>query len=132
MIVDRIDHLVLTVNNLDATVLFYTQALGMQLEIFGSNRMALTFGQQKINLHPKDAPIKPHAKLPTPGSADLCLISSTPIDDIISHLKNLNISIEEGPVPRTGAQGPIISIYLRDPDSNLIEISNYISTNVIL
>lgn len=127
MILDRLDHLVLTVNNLEATISFYTQVLGMQLEVFGTNRKALTFGQQKINLHSADEPIKPHADKPTPGSADLCLITLTPISDVISHLNNLNITIEEGPVPRTGALGPIISIYLRDPDSNLIEISNYLS-----
>lgn len=125
--IDRLDHLVLTVNNIDATIRFYTNALGMRLEVFGANRRALVFGQQKINLHSSEEPLRPHAKLPTPGSADLCFITQIRLSEVLDHLNQLSIQIEEGPVSRTGALGPITSIYIRDPDFNLIEISNYIT-----
>ncbi|MFI4919991.1 MAG: VOC family protein [Legionellales bacterium] len=125
MKIDRLDHLVLTVQNIEKTIEFYINALGMESVSFGVNRRALTFGRQKINLHPADAPLKPHAAQPTRGSADLCFITETPIENVIHHLVNQNISIEEGPVARTGATGSITSIYCRDPDGNLIEISNY-------
>lgn len=127
--IDRIDHLVLTVSNIETTVDFYTRVLGMRLEIFGDNRKALIFGQQKINLHASDKPLKPYANLPTPGSADLCFITELPIYSIIDHLSSLNVKIEEGPISRTGAVGPILSVYVRDPDLNLIEISNYVTCN---
>jgi catechol 2,3-dioxygenase-like lactoylglutathione lyase family enzyme len=124
-IIDRLDHLVLTVADIAATIAFYTSALGMELVTFG-NRKALRFGEQKINLHQAGKEFEPKAAHPTPGSGDLCFITQTPIEDVISHLKALDHPIEEGPVERTGAVGTIRSIYLRDPDFNLIEISNYL------
>ncbi len=128
MKVERIDHLVLTVSNVEATVAFYATALGMQPVAFGGGRRALVFGQQKINLHPADAPLTPHATRPTPGSADLCLITCTPTPEVMAHLKSVGVAIEEGPVPRTGSVGPITSVYVRDPDGNLIEVSTYDAT----
>jgi catechol 2,3-dioxygenase-like lactoylglutathione lyase family enzyme len=126
--VQSLDHLVLTVQDMSATIAFYETGLGMTMESFvvadGSTRQALKFGQQKINLHKAGAEFDPKSKNPTPGSADLCFLSKTPIKDWCSHLEQLGIAIEEGPVRRTGATGPILSIYLRDPDMNLIEISN--------
>lgn len=126
MKIDSLDHLVLTVRDVDATVAFYVDVLGMEAVSFGGGRRALSFGRQKFNLHPAAAPIKPHAARPTSGSADLCLISRTPIADVVAHLESSGVKIEEGPVPRTGAVGPIMSVYFRDPDDNLIEVSNYI------
>jgi catechol 2,3-dioxygenase-like lactoylglutathione lyase family enzyme len=123
--IERLDHLVLTVKDVEATVGFYATALGMQPVSFGAGRRALAFGRQKINLHPAEAPLVPYAARPTPGSADLCLITSTPIPDVMAHLQSIGVAIEEGPVPRTGAVGPITSVYLRDPDGNLIEVSTY-------
>lgn len=125
--VQSLDHLVLTVRDMDATVTFYETVLGMSAEHFtpadGSLRMALKFGAQKINLHQAGAEFDPKSKAPTPGSADLCFLTDTALDQWQSHLSSLGIAVEEGPVPRTGATGPILSIYLRDPDANLIEIS---------
>jgi catechol 2,3-dioxygenase-like lactoylglutathione lyase family enzyme len=123
--IDHLDHLVLTVASIDATVTFYTAALGMELITFGE-RKALRFGNQKINLHQIGKEFEPKALHPTPGSGDLCLITRTPLAEVISHLNAGNYAIELGPVPRDGAQGEMLSIYLRDPDSNLIEISNYL------
>lgn len=125
MKIERLDHLVLTVADIDATIAFYASALGMQAVSFGAGRRALAFGQQKINLHPADAPLRPCAARPTPGSADLCFITSTPIQEVMTHLERMGVALEQGPVPRTGALGPITSVYLRDPDGNLIEISTY-------
>lgn len=125
MKIDRLDHLVLTVGDIEATIAFYVDALGMEAVSFGAGRRALAFGQQKINLHPVAAPLRPHATRPTPGSADLCLITRSPIVEVIAHLRRCGVNIEEGPVPRTGALGPIASVYFRDPDGNLIELSNY-------
>jgi catechol 2,3-dioxygenase-like lactoylglutathione lyase family enzyme len=125
MKIDRLDHLVLTVQDIDATIAFYENVLGMEAVSFGANRRALAFGRQKINLHPASAPLKPHAAMPAPGSADLCLITGTPLAEVIAHLQRAGVAIEEGPVVRTGATGPIRSVYLRDPDGNLIELSNY-------
>jgi len=125
MRVNRLDHLVLTVADVEVTVGFYTRVLGMEAVTFGVGRRALVFGQQKINLHPADSPLKPHAALPTCGSGDLCFITSTPLADVVVHLAREGIAIEEGPVARTGAVGAIQSVYIRDPDGNLIEISNY-------
>jgi catechol 2,3-dioxygenase-like lactoylglutathione lyase family enzyme len=125
MKINHLDHLVLTVKSMDDSVEFYTKVLGMSMELFGSNRKALRFGNQKINLHSSDNPISPHAGSPTPGSADLCFITTTPISEFISHLNQLEVKIIDGPVTRTGALGPIISVYIRDPDMNLIEVSNY-------
>ena len=122
-----LDHLVLTVHDIAVTVAFYTDVLGMQAEVFhpadGSTRTALKYGAQKINLHPTDAPFAPMATQPCPGSADLCFLTETPLPDWQAHLAAQCIQIEEGPIMRTGATGPILSIYLRDPDGNLIEIS---------
>jgi catechol 2,3-dioxygenase-like lactoylglutathione lyase family enzyme len=125
MIIDRLDHLVLTVYDIKKTIDFYVKVLGMQPVSFAKNRRALVFGQQKINLHPADGPFKPHARQPTPGSADLCFISSTAISEVIAHLKSVGVAIEEGPVQRVGATGSITSVYFRDPDGNLLEVSNY-------
>ncbi len=124
MKIDSLDHLVLTVRDIDATVDFYQRVLGMDAVTFGAGRRALSFGRQKINLHPAAAPLKPHAATPMPGSADLCLLTSTPIPDVVTHLGRQGVTVEEGPVPRTGATGPILSVYFRDPDGNLIEVSN--------
>ena len=124
MTLEHIDHLVLTVRDLQASVRFYTQVLGMTHEVFGESRHALKFGQQKINLHPADAPIQPHAEQPCPGSADLCFITTSPLEQVIQSLRNNAVTIESGPVGRTGAQGPILSVYFRDPDGNLLEVSN--------
>lgn len=122
--IDHLDHLVLTVASIEATCDFYTRTLGMQVETFGQGRTALRFGEQKINLHQAGREFEPKALRPTPGSADLCFIAATPLEQVVDHLQHLGIAIEEGPVPRTGATGPIRSVYLRDPDANLIEISN--------
>lgn len=123
-----LDHLVLTVADLDASCDFYGRVLGMEVVVFNSGgieRRALRFGNQKINLHQAGAEFEPKAARPTAGSVDLCLISDTPLDRAMAHIQAMGIHIEEGPVPRTGAAGPILSIYIRDPDGNLIEISSY-------
>lgn len=125
MQIDRIDHLVLTVKSIDDSCEFYSSVLGMQVVTFGKGRKALSFGQQKINLHQFGNEFEPKACRPTPGSADLCLISTTPMEEIIKHLKTVGIKVLEGPVKRTGAVGDILSVYFRDPDENLIEISVY-------
>ena len=126
--IKSLDHLVLTVADIFATIAFYCDALGMTHQEFrGADdvlRHALVFGSQKINLHQAGAEFEPKANRPTPGSADLCLLSDTALDDWIDHLSACSVGIEEGPVARTGAVGPLRSIYLRDPDANLIEISN--------
>ena len=121
----RLDHLVLTVRDIDVTCEFYSRVLGMEVVTFGTSRRALRFGQQKINLHAAESPIVPHAMHPTPGSADLCLVSSSPMAAVLEHLAAAGVFIAEGPVPRTGAVGPITSVYFRDPDLNLIEIAVY-------
>ena len=126
MKIDGLDHLVLTVADIDASIAFYVDVLGMEAVSFGAGRRALAFGAQKINLHPASAPLAPHAAQPLPGSADLCLISGTPIADVMVHLHGRGVVIEQGPVSRTGATGPIMSVYFRDPDGNLIEVANYI------
>ncbi len=125
MRVDRLDHLVLTVKNISATCDFYSRALGMEVVTFGESRRALAFGSQKINLHEAGREVDPKAHRPTPGSADLCFITQEPLSKMLEQFRRLEIEIIEGPVKRTGAQGPIESVYLRDPDGNLIEISNY-------
>lgn len=125
--IDRLDHLVLTVRDIGETCRFYEQALAMTPVTFGNGRWALQFGSQKINLHQAGHEFEPKAMHPVPGSADLCLIASVPIEQVVSHLEACGIDILEGPVQRTGAMGPILSVYLRDPDANLIEISNYLS-----
>jgi catechol 2,3-dioxygenase-like lactoylglutathione lyase family enzyme len=126
LIIESLDHLVLTVKSISETCSFYRSVLGMDVVQFGEGRKALTFGSQKINLHQHKQEFEPKAALPTPGSADLCFITKTEIQKVIEHLTNLKIDICEGPVKRTGAVGTILSVYIRDPDQNLIEISNYL------
>lgn len=123
--IDRIDHLVLTVADIERTCAFYRDLLGFKEVTFGEGRRALEFGHQKFNLHQAGQEFEPKALRPTPGSADLCLIAQTPIDTIVEVLQQARVEIELGPVERTGAQGSIRSVYIRDPDKNLIEISNY-------
>ena len=127
--IDRLDHLVLTTTDADACVAFYVGLLGMELDTFGDGRKALRFGQQKINIHVKGHEFEPKAHLPVPGALDLCFIADRPLDQVIDALTSAGASILEGPVQRTGATGPIRSIYLRDPDLNLIEISEYLPSH---
>lgn len=124
MQIDRIDHVVLTVRDIEATCGFYQRALGMKILSFEGGRRALAFGNQKFNLHQTGKEFEPKADRPTPGSADFCLITATPIDEVVAHLKSCDVRILDGPVERTGATGPILSVYFRDPDLNLIEVSN--------
>lgn len=126
MKISCIDHIVLTVRDIKATVAFYQTTLGMDVETFGAGRTALKFGSQKINLHQYGKEFEPRAESPTPGSGDLCFITKTPLDEAIKHIQNQGIKIIEGPVDKTGAQGAIVSFYFRDPDSNLIEVANYV------
>ena len=128
MKIDYLDHLVLTVSNIEATTTFYTSVLGMGIVTFASDRKALSFGSQKINLHQYQKEFEPKAQQPTPGSADLCFITSTPLSEVINHLTACNVAVIEGPVQRTGATGSILSVNFRDPDMNLIEVSNYLNT----
>jgi len=123
--IDRIDHIVLTVRDIAATCRFYTQILGMREVTFNGSRKALVFGNQKINLHEVGHELDPKAHRPVPGSADLCLITTTPMADVMTRLSAHSVEIIEGPVRRTGAQGPITSVYFRDPDLNLIEVATY-------
>ncbi|XP_023266917.1 glyoxalase domain-containing protein 5 [Seriola lalandi dorsalis] len=123
--VSHLDHLVITVKSVPDTINFYTSVLGMEVVTFKGNRKALGFGQQKFNLHQLGQEFEPKAKYPTSGSADLCLITKTPLATVAEHLKDCGVKIEEGPVQRTGAVGTITSLYFRDPDNNLIEVSNY-------
>ena len=125
MNIESIDHVVLTVKDIESTCNFYTNVLGMKVSTFGSGRRALSFGVQKINLHQYGKEFEPKAEYPTPGSADLCFVTTTPITQIIYHLRVNHIEVLEGPLRRTGAVGPVISVYFRDPDGNLIEVSNY-------
>ncbi|XP_031713533.1 glyoxalase domain-containing protein 5 [Anarrhichthys ocellatus] len=123
--VSRLDHLVLTVKSVPDTISFYSSVLGMEVITFKGTRKALGFGQQKFNLHQLGQEFEPKAKHPTAGSADLCLITKTPLATVAAHLKVCGVEIEEGPVERSGAVGTITSLYFRDPDHNLIEVSNY-------
>lgn len=124
MYIDRLDHLVLTVADIAKTCAFYQRALGMHVMTFDTGRVALAFGVQKINLHQRGHEFEPKAVVPTPGSGDLCFITSTPIDEVVAHLHACEVAIIEGPVERTGARNTLLSVYLRDPDGNLIEVSN--------
>ena len=126
MEVSHLDHLVLTVTNTNDTVVFYKRVMAMELVTFTGGRKALTFGNQKINLHQYGSEFEPKAGKVTPGSADLCFIIDTPISDALAHLIKCGVKVLEGPIERTGATGTIMSLYFRDPDDNLIEISNYI------
>jgi catechol 2,3-dioxygenase-like lactoylglutathione lyase family enzyme len=125
MRVDRVDHVVLTVADLDRTVAFYRDVLGMEHVTFGDGRTAVHFGASKFNLHVAGHEFEPKAHRPTVGSADLCLIVDGPLDEVIAELATHRVAIEDGPVDRTGACGPMRSVYLRDPDGNLIELSVY-------
>jgi catechol 2,3-dioxygenase-like lactoylglutathione lyase family enzyme len=123
--IDHVDHIVLTTRDKDACIRFYTEVLGMKVERFSENRLALHFGAQKINLHEWGREFTPRAHVAVPGSLDLCFISSVPLATVVERLNAANIKIIEGPVAKTGAQGPIRSVYVRDPDLNLVEISVY-------
>ncbi|MEW8243413.1 MAG: VOC family protein [Candidatus Thiodiazotropha sp.] len=125
MKINRIDHIVLTVKDIEETVGFYESVIGMTRETFGEGRMALRFGRQKINLHQFNKEFEPKACLPTPGSADICFITETDLEEAMSHVKAKGVEILEGPIKRTGATGAILSFYFRDPDGNLIEVSQY-------
>jgi catechol 2,3-dioxygenase-like lactoylglutathione lyase family enzyme len=126
VLIDRLDHLVLTVKDIETTAQFYESVLGMEKVTFGESRIALLFGQQKINLHELGNEFEPKAQNVMSGSADLCFITSTPIHEAIAQLLSKGVYVIEGPVARTGATGLITSAYFRDPDENLIEISNYV------
>ena len=126
--IDHVDHIVLTTRGIDACIRFYTDVLGMKLERFRTpteERLALKFGQQKINLHEWGKEFLPRAHVAVPGSLDLCFIAAVPLQQVIEKLKAANVAILEGPVRKTGAMGPMQSVYVRDPDLNLVEISEY-------
>ena len=125
MDITNIDHIVLTVKDINVTVEFYESVLGMVAEIFSEDRVALRFGNQKINLHKQGQEFEPKANKPIPGSGDFCFITETRLDVAMEHVRSNGVEILEGPVARTGATGAIISFYFRDPDSNLIEVANY-------
>ena len=125
MKIDRIDHFVLTVRDLDATCDFYSRVLGMEVVTFAGGRRGLAFGNQKINLHLAGREFEQKAHRATPGSGDFCLITTVPLADVIAHLAACGVEIIEGPVDKTGATGPLRSVYFRDPDLNLVEVSNY-------
>ena len=120
-----VDHFVLTVASIEATCDFYARALGFGVEVFGpQGRTALTFGDQKINLHEVGREFEPRARIATARSGDFCLLTDTPVDQVAAHLVSEGIEVIEGPVPKTGATGPLLSVYFRDPDGNLVEVSN--------
>ena len=125
--IDHLDHLVLTTVDREACVDFYTRVLGMNLETFAGGRFALRFNRQKINLHERGREFEPKAHLPVPGALDLCFIADRPLDAVIAHLRECNWPIIEGPVQRTGATHKLRSVYVRDPDLNLIEISETVA-----
>jgi catechol 2,3-dioxygenase-like lactoylglutathione lyase family enzyme len=123
--IERIDHLVLTVRSLETTLRFYERVLGITRELLPGRPAALKFGQQKINVHEVDRTFEPKAAHPVPGAGDFCLITQKPIEDVIAHLRSCDVAIELGPVARTGALGAMTSVYIRDPDENLVEIARY-------
>lgn len=123
--IDRIDHIVLTVFDIERTLDFYSKVLGMEPVTFAGGRRGLAFGRQKLNLHQAGREFEPKALRPGPGAIDLCLIADTPLEDVMASLQSHGVAIIEGPVPKTGALGPMSSVYFRDPDGNLIEVSNY-------
>jgi catechol 2,3-dioxygenase-like lactoylglutathione lyase family enzyme len=125
IVIDRIDHVVLTVADVERTLAFYARVLGMKPVAFGAGARALHFGNQKFNVHPVGRDDTVVARNPTPGAVDVCLVTRTPVAEVVAHLKAEGVPIEEGPVPRTGAVGPITSVYFRDPDGNLVEVSAY-------
>lgn len=124
MKIERLDHLVLTVASIARSAEFYARVLHVEVVTFGAGRTALAFGEQKINLHEAGREFEPKAARPTPGAADLCFLTGTPLADVAAHLRAQNVEILEGPVLRTGATGPLHSLYFRDPDGNLLEVSN--------
>ncbi len=124
MRIEGVDHLVLTVRDVEATCAFYARVLGMEVVTFGGGRRALAAGGQKINLHQAGEEFSPHAALPTPGAGDLCLLSAEPLEAVIAHVQSCGVEILAGPIDRVGARGALRSIYLRDPDGNLIEVAN--------
>lgn len=124
IVLDRLDHVVLTARDLTETCNFYRRVLGMRLEAFGNGRLALLYGDQKINLHEAGREFEPKADRPTPGGLDLCFTTRTPIEAVVAHLRAAGVSILEGPVERTDARARLMSVYFRDPDGNLIEVSN--------
>ena len=126
LLVSRLDHLVLTVTDLEKSASFYVSVMGMKKEVFGSGRIALKYGRQKINLHEVGQEFEPKANKPMPGAADLCFITPTPLAEAMAHVKRCGVEIIEGPVERKGANGPLRSFYFRDPDNNLIEVANEI------
>lgn len=128
--ITHLDHLVLTVRDIEATCDFYTRVLGMRRVVFGGDRIALHFGTQKINLHQWGKEIEPKAAQPTCGSADLCFLTATPLTEVVAHFANNSVEIVEGPVRRTGATGLLDSVYIRDPDSNLLEVSNLVAASL--
>jgi catechol 2,3-dioxygenase-like lactoylglutathione lyase family enzyme len=125
MQIDRIDHIVITAFDLERTLDFYARVMGMEPITFAGGRRGLAFGRQKINLHQAGREFEPKALKPTPGSMDLCFITETPLEEVIARLRANAVVIVDGPVPKTGALGPMMSVYFRDPDGNLIEVSNY-------
>jgi catechol 2,3-dioxygenase-like lactoylglutathione lyase family enzyme len=125
-LIRSIDHFVLTCADVDATIDFYTRVLGMTAETFAGGRRALSFGSQKINLHQAGREFEPKARVATAGSSDFCLLSDVPVADVAAHLAAEGVAIIEGPVAKTGAAGPLLSIYFRDPDGNLVEVSNVV------
>ena len=129
-LIDRFDHLVLTVGDIEASTQFYERVLGFEREFFrgpeGQPRHALKFGRQKINLQDRATETPTKARVPTFGSGDFCLIAAVPLDEVIAHLEKEKIAIEAGPTTRRGAMGPIRSVYFRDPDGNLVEVSEYV------
>ena len=125
MKIDRIDHIVITAHDVDRTIEFYSKVMGMEPITFAEGRRGLAFGRQKINLHQSGREYEPKALKPTPGSMDLCFITETPLEDVIANLKSHGVVVAQGPVEKTGALGPMMSVYFRDPDGNLIEVSNY-------
>ena len=127
MRIDSLDHLVLTVADVEATCAFYGRVLGMEVVTFAGGRKALAFGRQKINLHERGRELEPKAEHPKTGSGDLCFLTSVPLEDVVAHLASERVAIIEGPVRRTGASGPILSVYFRDPDGNLIEVANLLT-----
>jgi catechol 2,3-dioxygenase-like lactoylglutathione lyase family enzyme len=125
MKIDRIDHIVITAFDLERTLDFYSRVMGMEPITFAGGRRGLAFGRQKINLHQAGREFEPKALKPVPGSMDLCFITETPLADVVASLKENGVAIAQGPVEKTGALGPMMSVYFRDPDGNLIEVSNY-------
>jgi len=125
MQIDRIDHIVITAFDLERTIDFYSKVMGMEPITFAGGRRGLSFGRQKINLHQSGREFEPKALKPTPGSIDLCFITETPLDEVVEHVRACEVRVVAGPGPKTGALGPMMSVYFRDPDGNLIEVSNY-------